>query len=111
VTVQRYPDPRLVTDSQSGGGTVHQSYGMGAPGSMPIDGMPQGFEIEDLQNVMDPAQASPGTDRNLLGPDGSPRDPADASYPHKDPVSGRFDGADDGGWSSPFSNAGGWGPA
>ena len=50
--------PRLVTDSMSGGGTVHQSYGMTAAGSPPIDGLPQGFEWEDLANVMQPGDAA-----------------------------------------------------
>jgi hypothetical protein len=78
--VQRLSNPRLVTDSQSGGGTVHQSYGkIGAPGSPAIDGSAQAFEYEDLADVMT-GPGTPGTDRNLLGPDGSPRDPVDAPF-------------------------------
>jgi hypothetical protein len=106
MTVQKLPSPRLITDSMAGGGTVHQSFGMSAPGSMPIDGLPQGFEVEPLADVMMPP--APGNDRNLLGPDGSPRDPQDASFPVRDPDSGRYTGTGADPWKSAGSEAGGW---
>ena len=74
----------------SGGGTVHQSYGMNGPGSAPIDGTPQGFELEDLANVMAPDQATPGTDRNRISPDGGRAPEKDAPFPQ----SGAFAQAD-----------------
>ena len=73
MAVQRYPNPRLSTDSMGSGGTPHQSYGMSAPGSTPVEPGPQPFEIPDITDLQTPAE--PG-DRHLTGPDGSKR-PAD----------------------------------
>lgn len=64
---------------------------------MPIDGLPQGFEVEDLQNVMDPAQASPGTDRRLV-------DRLGQGHASKDLAADQT-----GGWDMPGGKT--WGPA
>lgn len=51
--VTSYSSPRLVTDSMSPSGMVHESYGMGAPGSPSIDAtaMPTNTGFEDLTDV------------------------------------------------------------
>src|SRR5580700_726242 len=66
--VQRYPNPRLSTDSMGSGGTPHVSYGMGAPGSTPVEPGPQPFEIPDITDLQTPTQ--PG-DRRLVDPSGA----------------------------------------
>lgn len=79
--VQNLSRPRLVTDSMSGGGVVHQSFGQSAPGSMPIDGPPaQGQGFEPLDQVMT-GPGSPGPDRRLVSQGGVMDGAQDAPRP------------------------------
>ena len=92
--VTSYSSPRLVTDSMSPSGVVHDSYGMGAPGSPPIDAtaMPTNTGFEDLADVAipagrnrrDPGSARPGWQRPVRGrrarPDGR-LDPGEGTVP------------------------------
>jgi hypothetical protein len=80
MAVQRYPNPRLSTDSMGSGGTPHVSYGGGPPGSTPVEPGPQAFELPDLTDLQTPAQ--PG-DRWLVGPDGTklPQDAQNSPFP------------------------------
>lgn len=73
---------RLVTDSMSGGGVVHDSFGkLGAAGSMPIDGVPSQAQAEEpLNQVMDPSQYAPGNDRRLIDAGGGLHRPADEPF-------------------------------
>ena len=78
---------RLITDSMSGGGVVHQSFGQSAPGSVPVDGMPSQAQAEEpLAQVMVPADDTPGNDRRLI-------DRLGQNHPAKD---------------QPFDQSGGW---
>jgi hypothetical protein len=113
MTVQRYPNPPLVPSSMSSGGEVHSSLAMQAPGSQPITPMPDpSLNLMELGvNQGLPVDTTPDdVDRNLIAADGSPRDPADASFPVRDPDSGRYTGTGGDPWKSAGSNEGGWRP-
>lgn len=109
--MQRLSNPRLITDSMASGGVPRERYSMGAPGSAPIDDytMPAAAGFNDLGDVGD-ATTPDRVDRNLLGPDGSPRDPMDSPFPDRDPESGRYTGTGGDPWKSAGTSDGGWQP-
>lgn len=81
MAVQRLPNPRLVTDSMGAGGTPHESFGGGPPGSQGVEPSPQAFEVPDIGTLLEPA---PGNDRRLVAPGGAMSGEKDAPFPQGD---------------------------